>query len=128
MKGLIVLPLYLLLCVIPSVCLAQSAYLHSSEIIEGDIATLVVEYQNNLPSLFYLDTSPLEKSFQVLDVRPNVTLERVNNRILNTMHWEIQIYPKKNWPYKDTLTDYQGNFNARAKPQGDRQSLNQGQR
>ena len=87
-------PVYLLLCVIPAVCLAQTAYLHSSEIIEGDIATLIVEYHNNMPSLFYLDTSPLEKSFQVLDVRPNVKNERVNNKIFNTMHWEVQIYPK----------------------------------
>jgi len=87
--------LYLFLCVIPTVCLAQSAYLHSSEIIEGDIATLVVEYHNNMPSLFYLDTSPLEKSFQVLDVRPNVRNERVNNKLFNTMRWEVQIYPRK---------------------------------
>ena len=92
--GLTKFSVYLLLCVIPAVCLAQTAYLHSSEIIEGDIATLIVEYHNNMPSLFYLDTSPLEKSFQVLDVRPNVKNERVNNKIFNTMHWEVQIYPK----------------------------------
>jgi len=95
MKGLIVFPVCLLLWVMPTVCLAQSAYLHSSEIIEGDIATLVVEYHNNMPSLFYLDTSPLEASFQVLDVRPNVRNERVNNKIFNTMRWEVQIYPRK---------------------------------
>jgi len=87
-------PVYLLLYMIPAIGLAQTAYLHSSEIIEGDIATLVVEYHNNIPSLFYLDTSPLEKSFQVLDVSPTVKNERVNNKIFNTMRWEVQIYPK----------------------------------
>jgi len=95
MPGLMKLPVYLLLWLMPTVCLAQSAYLHSSEIIEGDIATLVVEYQNNMPSLFYLDTSPLEKFFQVLEVQPSVKNERVDNKIFNAMRWEVQLYPKK---------------------------------
>jgi len=95
MRRPIVFMTYLLPLVMPTVCMAQIAYLHSSQISEGDVATLVVEYQNEIPSLFHLDTSPLGESFQVLEIRPRVTSERVNDKIINTMRWEVLLYPRK---------------------------------
>ncbi len=57
-------------------CRADTAYLRPGRIFEGDIARLVIEYDNRIPSLYEVDTSALEADFEVLGV--DSMISRIN--------------------------------------------------
>lgn len=79
----------------PSVGFTQSARLQPSQIYEGDITTLTVEYINNIPSLYAIDTSKLEADFDVLSIDPRIFRIDEAGEMSNRMQWKIQISPRR---------------------------------
>lgn len=75
---------------------AQSAYLLADRVFEGDIAELVIEYDNKIPSLYALDTSQLQSDFEVLEIRPRVSRVFESNEVFNRMQWQIELLPRRN--------------------------------
>jgi hypothetical protein len=72
---------------------ANQAYFETDSIYEGDIAVMVVEFQNDQPSLFLLDTTVLQSDFEVLRVSSSVGREVVDDRLVNTMRWVVNLHP-----------------------------------
>ncbi len=87
--------LCILIALLPAHIQAQTAYLQSTELVEGDIAVLIVEFENEVPSLFPLDTTPLLSDFEVLQVKPALRREQTANSVVNIMRWEVELYPRK---------------------------------
>ena len=85
----------LILLAVPSPGFAQSAQLQPSQIYEGDVATLVVEYINKIPSLYAIDTSELEGDFEVLGVDSRVFRISEAGETSNRMQWKILISPRR---------------------------------
>lgn len=77
-----------------SMAIAQTAYLESDSIVEGEVAVLVVKYSNNRPPLYSLDTWKLEHDFQVLSVSPSVSKQFENENLVNVMRWEVLLAPR----------------------------------
>ena len=77
-----------------SAAIAQTAYLESDSIVEGEVAVLVIKYSNNLASLYALDTSKLEQDFQVLSVSPSLSKQLENEKLVNIMRWEVLLAPR----------------------------------
>lgn len=73
---------------------AQIAYLKSDRIKQGDVAVLIVEYTDDTPSMYALDTSSLDQFFEVISVKPRVERRHENNKIVNVQHWEVTLFPK----------------------------------
>ena len=76
-------------------CLANTAYMHPEAIFEGDIAELVIEYDSKIPSLYALDTAPLETDFEILESRSRVIRLDDSNAELHRMQWRLQLLPRK---------------------------------
>lgn len=93
MKTVSTLTFWIISLLLPTVH-AQIAILQSDRIMEGDVAILLVEYSDDTPSMYALDTSPLDKSFDVLSVKPKVERRHENNKIVNVQHWEVTLSPK----------------------------------
>ena len=77
-----------------SLCHAQTAYLQPNQIFSGDIAELMIEYDNKIPSLYSLDTSVLEADFEVLDIKSSVSRMFESNKAFHRMRWRIEILPR----------------------------------
>ncbi len=77
-----------------SLCHAQTAYLRHNQIFSGDIAELMIEYDNKIPSLYALDTSVLEADFEVLDIKSSVSRMFESNKAFHRMRWRIEILPR----------------------------------
>lgn len=77
----------------PSLSLAQTAYLTPEEISEGDTARLIIEIEDSTPSLHDLDTSALEKDFEILGTSSSVKMEQIQNKVTNVTRWEIELFP-----------------------------------
>lgn len=75
-------------------CQAQTAYLESYRVYEGDIATLVIEYDSKIPSLYALDTSTLESNFEVLEIKSRISQVMEQNDAFHRMQWQIEILPR----------------------------------
>ena len=73
---------------------AQTAYLRSSQVFTGDIAELIIEHNNRIPSLYALDTSVLEADFEVLDIKSSVSRMFESNKAFHRMRWQIEILPR----------------------------------
>ena len=78
-----------------SLCFAQTAYLTPEEISEGDTAKLVIEIEDATPSLHELDTSALEKDFEILGTSSSVQMVQIQNKVTNLTRWEIELFPLK---------------------------------
>ncbi len=78
-----------------SVSHAQTAYLQSNQIFAGDIAELIIEFDNKIPSLYALDMSVLEADFEVLDIRSSVSRMFDSNKAFHRMQWKIEILPRR---------------------------------
>jgi len=76
-------------------CQAQTAYLESYRVYEGDIAMLVIEYDSKIPSLYALDTSTLEIDFVVLDIKSRISQVMESNDAFHRMQWKIEILPRR---------------------------------
>jgi len=77
-----------------SLCHAQTAYLRQNQIFSGDIAELMIEYDNQIPSLYALDTSVLEADFEVLDIKSSVSRMFESKEAFHRMRWRIEILPR----------------------------------
>ncbi len=88
------LPCVVLIIQLQSVSHAQTAYLDSNQVFTGDIAELTIEHDNEIPSLFALDTSVLEADFEVLDIKSSVSRMFDSNKTFHRMRWQIQILPR----------------------------------
>jgi hypothetical protein len=78
-----------------SISHAQTAYLQSNQVFTGDIAELVIEFDNRIPSLYALDTSALEADFEVLDIKSSVSRMFESNKAFHRMRWQIEILPRR---------------------------------
>ena len=78
-----------------SLCFAQSVYLTPEEINEGDTARLIIEIEDATPSLHELDTTKLEKDFEILGTSSSVQMVQIQNKITNLTRWEIELFPLK---------------------------------
>ena len=85
----------LLLAQLTSYCLAETVYLNPARIYPGDIAELVIEYDNNIPSLYALDTSVLQADFEIIDVKSRVSRLLQGDEVFHRMQWKIQILPRR---------------------------------
>ena len=74
---------------------AQSAYLRSNQIFAGDIAELIIEFDNKIPTLYALDTSVLEQDFEVLDKHSSISRVLDSSKASHRMQWNIQILPRR---------------------------------
>jgi len=72
---------------------AQTASLRQSRIYEGDIAELTIEYDADIPSLYAIDTSPLDADFKLLDVQAGISRHFEENQTFHRMQWKIQMLP-----------------------------------
>ncbi|MDH3634780.1 MAG: hypothetical protein OES20_08750 [Gammaproteobacteria bacterium] len=77
----------------PVVSHAQTAHLQSNRIFVDDIAELIIEFDNKIPSLYALDTSVLEADFEVLDVKPSISRIFESDEAFHRMRWRIDILP-----------------------------------
>lgn len=78
-----------------SLSVAQTAYLTPEEISEGDTAKLVIEIEDSTPSLHDLDTTVLEKDFEILGTASSVQMVQIQNKVTNLTRWEIELFPLK---------------------------------
>lgn len=74
---------------------AQTTYLRSNQVFSGDIAELIIEFDNQIPSLYALDTSVLEADFEVLDIKSSVSRMFESNKAFHRMRWQIEILPRR---------------------------------
>jgi len=81
----------LLMVSIPSI--AQTAYLQPMEINEGDTTKLIIEVEGGTPSLHGLDTSGLEKDFEILGTSSGVQSVLNQNTKTYQARWEIELFP-----------------------------------
>lgn len=79
----------------PSAGHAFTAYLEPPKIFEGDIARLIIEYENDIPSLYSLDTALLESDFEVLDAQSRIYRKYDPDSPGLRMQWAIQIAPRR---------------------------------
>jgi hypothetical protein len=85
----------LLLTLLTSLAQAQSTSLRQSRIFAGDIAELMISYESELPSLYSVDTTPLEPDFEVLDTSSRVARTQRDNRTLHHMEWRALLLPRR---------------------------------
>jgi hypothetical protein len=78
-----------------SLCHAQTAYLRQNKVFAGDIAELIIEYDNKIPSLYALDTSVLEADFEILDIKSGVSRMFESKEGFHRMRWQIEILPRR---------------------------------
>ena len=72
---------------------AQTAYLQSNRVFSDDIAQLIIEFDNKIPSLYALDTSVLEANFEVLGVKSSISRVFESGEAFHRMRWRIDILP-----------------------------------
>jgi hypothetical protein len=89
--GLVVTTLLLM----TSFAQAQTTSLRQQRIHTGDIAELTIEYEAAIPSLYAIDTAPLEVDFKVLDTRSSVTRILKENQTMHRMHWSVTLVPRR---------------------------------
>ncbi len=85
----------LLFFLLPLTANAQTISVEPAEIVEGDVATLTVEYRNPILSLFQLQTASLNSNFKVLDVKPSVHRDPDPGSSMNIMRWQVALTPIK---------------------------------
>ena len=83
----------LALC-LPGASFANTAYLYPQAIFEGDIVELVIEYDSKIPSLYALDTAPLEANFEILDNKSRVMRLDSSSGDRHRMQWRLQLLPR----------------------------------
>jgi len=84
----------LLLTLLTSLAQAQSTSLRQSRIFVGDIAELTIIHDSELPSMYAVDTTPLQLDFEVLDTATRVSRMQRDNRSLHRMQWSALLVPR----------------------------------
>lgn len=85
----------MLLVLVPLRGFALEAYLQPDRAFEGDIVKLVLHYENDIASLYALDTSPLERDFEVIDAQSRVHRLHDSELPALRMEWTVLIAPRK---------------------------------
>ena len=78
---------------VSSYILAQTAFLQPAEIYEGDITKLIIEIEGRTFSLPGLDTSDLEKDFEILSTHSSVQSIPDQKTKTYQARWEIELFP-----------------------------------
>ena len=89
------IPLLSILTLLASLAQAQTATLRQQQVYPGDIAELTIEHESKFPSLYALDTTPLEADFKVLDTRSRIARVYRENRTVHRMQWQVQMVPRR---------------------------------
>lgn len=87
-----------LLCLLPLVTVmarADRATVQPRSIVFGEIAEFVIEYDSSIPSLYALDTSELEKEFELLQKDSRVIRLKETGKMMHRMQWRMQITPRR---------------------------------
>ncbi len=87
------LSLGLALCATPAQ--AQEIRLEPAAAYVGDIVRLSIEYRSEIPSLYALDTQPLERDFEVLKVDSRTSRAIADDGYINRMHWDVELVPRR---------------------------------
>ena len=74
---------------------AQAVRLDPAAAYVGDIVRLSIEYRSEIPSLFALETRPLERDFEVLKIDSRTSRAIADDGYINRMHWEIELVPRR---------------------------------
>jgi hypothetical protein len=74
--------------------LAQSAFLKSDKVYEGDVAELFIEYRSSTPSMYSLDTTAFDDLFDVVSVQPSTQRLHDEDQVVNVMYWKVMLAPK----------------------------------
>lgn len=74
---------------------AQAIRLEPQTVYSGDLVRLSIEYRNEIPSLYALDTRPLERDFEVLQVDSRTSRAIADDGYVNRMQWEIELVPRR---------------------------------
>ena len=75
----------ILLLLWSSLAQSQTTSLRQQRVLAGDIAELVITYKADLPSMYAIDTAPLQADFKVLDTRSRVSRIYQADRALVTI-------------------------------------------
>ena len=94
-SGLVPFSRLLIVLAIPSLGWTQTAYLEPAKVFEGDITELIIEQQSKVPSLYALETSVLEKDFEVLKKSSRLYREADGDEVINRMQWRVMISPRR---------------------------------
>jgi len=85
----------LLFSLLTSLAQAQSTSLRQPRIFAGDIAELLISYESELPSMYSVDTTPLEPDFEVLETSSRVSRVQRDNRSAHLMEWRALLLPRR---------------------------------
>jgi hypothetical protein len=85
----------LLFTLLTSLAQAQSTSLRQSRIFAGDIAELTISYESELPSMYSIDTTPLQPDFEVLDTSSRVSRVQRDKRSLHRVEWRALLLPRR---------------------------------
>ena len=85
---------FLMGCAISINSFAQTAYLKSDQIYEGDVAELLIEYRDDTPSMYALDTTALDETFDVISVHPSTKRLEQDGQLVSVMYWKVYLAPK----------------------------------
>lgn len=72
----------------------DNAYLSPPRIFDGDVAELVLEYDNKIPSLYALDTAELERDFRLLETDSKIMRVDDDGEIYHRMQWRLRLQPR----------------------------------
>ncbi len=76
-------------------CRADTAYLQPGRVFEGDIARLVIEYDNKIPSLYEVDTSAMEADFEVLGVDSMISRINESDATFHRTRLTVSLLPRR---------------------------------
>ncbi|MEM7564321.1 MAG: hypothetical protein AAF353_14905 [Pseudomonadota bacterium] len=74
---------------------AQTAEIQPSLIQQGDIATLVIELESKIPSLYGLETEALQADFEILSSESRIISIQQDGDIKRRMQWKLDLFPNK---------------------------------
>ena len=86
--------LFILAMLISPTGLTQTAEIQPPIIQEGDIATLTIEMESKIPSLYGLDTTDLEQNFEIVASESRILSIREGGDIKRRMQWKLDLFPK----------------------------------
>jgi hypothetical protein len=74
---------------------SQTTSLRQQRIFEGDIAELTITLDTKIASLYALDTTPLERDFEVLEQRSRITQVQQQGQMLHRLEWRVFVLPRR---------------------------------
>ncbi len=93
--GCMRLPGLLALMLAATAARADRAYFEPAAVHLGDITQLVIEYENRVPSLYALDTTALERDFELLGKDSRLFRMDHDGQMTHRMQWRLQLTPRR---------------------------------